>query len=80
MHKSAFTVPIIMPDTSELSPNQIRLDFFLILYQCLEILASGLFALKKLAPICIGHRTKMSFAIPEQPLKGVSILVEKSPV
>jgi hypothetical protein len=42
----AFTVPIIMPNTSEFLPNQIRLDLLELRYQFIEMLASGLLCLK----------------------------------
>ena len=69
-----------MPDPCELIPNQIRLDLSGTFHQSREILASGLFGLKKVAPIGKGQRALVSPAVPEQSLEGISVLVNESAI
>ena len=69
-----------MPHTFEFLPNQIRLDLSLIFNQFCEILHSGLFALKKIAPISKGQCSFIFSAVYEQSLEWISILVDKSAI
>ena len=67
--KSAFTVPIVMPHTYELSPNQIRQDLWGIF--------SGFLIGTKFISFGKGQRTLISPAILERALKGIAVLVDK---
>jgi hypothetical protein len=64
-----------MPHTFELCRNKVRLELYRFWNQSRYMLTSGLFDLKKVAPIWKGQRTFTSPAIFEQPLIGISIIV-----
>lgn len=80
IQKSAFTVTIIMPHTFELSLKQIRPDLLRFWYQIFELLISGIFAHRKIVPVCKGQCAVIPLAILEEPIKGISVLVYKSTV
>jgi hypothetical protein len=65
-----------MPHPCEFIPNQIRLDLSGIFHQSFEILASGFFAIKNIAPIREVQPALISPAIPEQALEDISVFVD----